>query len=53
MKEIEFVNNTVCELHALWDDVKIDYGKLRHSQSQRSVERENRDVKDMLDTWMA
>ncbi|CAI6357050.1 unnamed protein product [Macrosiphum euphorbiae] len=37
----------------MWSDVKIVYGKPRHSQSQGSVERANRDVEDMLATWMA
>lgn len=49
----EFVNNTINELHAMWGDVKIVHGKPRHSQSQGSVERANRDVEDMLATWMA
>jgi len=33
--------------------VKIVHGKPRHSQSQGSIERANRDVEDMLATWMA
>ncbi|XP_025413283.1 KRAB-A domain-containing protein 2-like [Sipha flava] len=37
----------------MWSDVKIVHGKPRHSQSQGSVERVNRDVEDMLATWMA
>ncbi|XP_060874829.1 KRAB-A domain-containing protein 2-like [Metopolophium dirhodum] len=37
----------------MWGDVKIVHGKPRHSQSQGSVERANRDVEDMLATWMA
>lgn len=49
----EFVNSVINELHNIWGDVKIVYGKPRHSQSQGSVERANRDVKDMLATWMA
>jgi len=49
----EFVNSTITELHNMWDDVKIVHGKPRHSQSQGSVERANRDVEDMLATWMA
>jgi hypothetical protein len=49
----EFVNSTITELHNMWEDVKIVHGKLRHSQSQGSVERANRDIVDMLATWMA
>lgn len=49
----EFVNSTITELHNMWEDVKIVHGKPRHSQSQGSVERANRDVEDMLATWMA
>jgi len=49
----EFVNKTINELHAMWGDVKIVNGKPRHIQSQGSVERANRDVEDMLATWMA
>ncbi|XP_022175233.1 KRAB-A domain-containing protein 2-like [Myzus persicae] len=49
----EFVNSIINELHSMWPDVKIVHGKPRHSQSQGSVERANRDVEDMLATWMA
>ncbi|CAI6370936.1 unnamed protein product [Macrosiphum euphorbiae] len=49
----EFVNSTITELHNMWEDVKIVHGKPRHSQSQGSVELANRDVEDMLATWMA
>jgi len=37
----------------MWSDIKIFHGKPRHSQSQGSVERANRDVEDILVTWMA
>jgi len=37
----------------MWVDVKIVHGKPRHTQSQGSVERANRNVEDMLATWMA
>ncbi|XP_022180171.1 SCAN domain-containing protein 3-like [Myzus persicae] len=49
----EFVNSVINELHTMWGDVKIVHGKPRHSQSQGSIERANRDVEDMLATWMA
>ena len=44
-----FVNSVITELSALWDTLKIVHGKPRHSQSQESVERANR---DMLMTWL-
>ena len=46
----EFVNSVITELSAMWGGLKIVYGKPRHSQSQGSVERTNRDIKDMLMT---
>ena len=36
----------------MWDGLKIMHGKPRHSQSQGSVERGNRDVEDMLMAWL-
>ncbi|GFV77477.1 KRAB-A domain-containing protein 2 [Trichonephila clavipes] len=36
----------------MWKDDKIVYGKLRHSQTQGSVERANRDIRNMLTEWM-
>ena len=32
----------------MWKGLKIVHGKLRHSQSQGSVERANRDIEDMF-----
>lgn len=49
----EFVNSVIIELHKEWKDVRIVHGKPRHSQSQGSVERANRDVEEMLAAWMA
>lgn len=46
----EFVNSVINELDIMWGDVKIVHGKPRHSQSQGSVERANRDLEDMLAT---
>jgi hypothetical protein len=37
----------------MWEDIKNVHGKPRHNQSQGSVERANRDIEDMLATWMA
>lgn len=48
----EFVNLVINELHIMWNEVKIVHGKPRHSQSQGSVERANRDVQEMLTAWM-
>lgn len=48
----EFVNKVLVELHNMWDDIKIVRRKPRHSQSQGSVERANRDVEEMLSAWM-
>ena len=39
----EFVNSVITELSAMWDGLKIVHGKPRHSQTQGSVERVNRD----------
>ena len=36
----------------MWDGLKKVRGKPRHSQSQEFVERTNRDIKDMLMTWL-
>ena len=48
----EFVNSVITELSALWDGLKIVHGKPRHSQSQGSVERANRDIENMPMTWL-
>ena len=37
----------------MWKEIKLVHGKPRHSQSQRSVERANRDIENMLFTWMS
>ena len=46
------MNSVITELSAMWDGLKIVHGKPRHSQSQGSVERANRDIEDMLMTWL-
>ena len=46
------MNSVITELSAMWNGLKIVHGKPRHSQSQGSVERANRDIKDMLMTCL-
>ena len=48
----EFVNSIINELSILWPTLKIVHGKPRNSESQGSVERANRDVGDMIRSWM-
>lgn len=49
----EFVNSVTQGVQAMWPDLRIIYGKLRHSQSQGSVERCNQDVESMIFTRTA
>ena len=46
------MNSVITELSAMWDGLKIVLGKARQSQSQGSVERANRDIEDMVMTWL-
>ena len=46
------MNSVITELSAMWDGLKIMRGKPRHIQSQGSVERANKDMEDMLMTWL-
>ena len=46
------MNSVIAKLSAMWDGLKIVHGKHRHRQSQESVERTNRDIKDMIMTWL-
>lgn len=48
----EFVNSIITNLNEMWSDVNIVHGKSRHSQSQGSVERANRDIEAILAAWM-
>lgn len=48
----EFVNSVIEELTIMWPQLKIVHRKPRHSQSQGSVERANRDVEEMIRAWM-
>jgi hypothetical protein len=48
----EFSNKIIEAFKDLWPGLKLVHGKLRHSQSQGSVERYNQDVRDMLVAWM-
>ena len=47
----EFVNQVIHALLELWPECKMINGKARHSQSQGSVERCNRDIENMLACW--
>ena len=47
----EFVNKVIHEMLLLWPACKMVNGKARHSQSQGSVERCNRDIEAMLACW--
>ena len=49
----EFDNQLVTKLCEMWPGLVLVHGKPRHSQSQGSVERGNRDVEDMLRAEMA
>ena len=48
----EFANKIVKEVITSWPGCKLVHGKPRHSQSQGSVERANRDVEAILACWM-
>lgn len=49
----EFFNVIIVELEVSWPSLKILHGKSRHSQSQGSIERANRDVEEMLRVWIS
>ncbi|KAJ8914671.1 hypothetical protein NQ315_017368 [Exocentrus adspersus] len=49
----EFANQIINNLKCQWSNLKIVHGKPRHSHSQGSVERCNRDIRDALICWMA
>jgi hypothetical protein len=46
----EFTNKIIFELFSMWEELKIVHGKPRRSQSQRSVERANQDIQNILAT---
>ena len=48
----EFVNSVITKLSEMWVGLKLVHGKPRHSQSLGSVEQANRDIEDMLTTWL-
>lgn len=48
----EFTNRIIESLKELWPQLKIVHGKPRYSASQGSVERANRDIEEMIFTWM-
>ena len=43
----------VDEVLEMWPGLKMVHGKPRHSQSQGSVERANRDVENLIACWQA
>ncbi|XP_045118078.1 KRAB-A domain-containing protein 2-like [Portunus trituberculatus] len=47
----EFCNKLITEVLVLWPGCKLVHGKPRHSQSQGSVERANKDVEAILACW--
>ncbi|XP_022177600.1 KRAB-A domain-containing protein 2-like [Myzus persicae] len=49
----KFVTSVINKLHVIWDEVSIDYGWPKLSESQETVERNNRDVQEMLSAWMS
>lgn len=48
----EFKNKVTASLTKLWPGMKVVHGKPRHSQSQGSVERANRDIEEILGAWL-
>ena len=50
--ESEFTAKVISDVAKLWPSLKLVQGKPRQPQLQGSVERANRDTKDMLVAWM-
>ncbi|XP_034245714.1 KRAB-A domain-containing protein 2-like [Thrips palmi] len=48
----EFANQVINALEVAWPDLKIVHGQPRHSRSQSSVERANRDVEGIVNASM-
>ncbi|XP_055944464.1 KRAB-A domain-containing protein 2-like [Argiope bruennichi] len=48
----EFVNSVIEQAHTYWPELKIVHGTPRHSQSQRSLERANQEIENMLALWL-
>ena len=48
----EFMSSIITKLSEMWPYLNSAHGKPRHSQSQGSVERANRDIEDMPATWL-
>ena len=42
----------ISDLALMWEDLKIVHDKPRHSQSQESIGRANRDMEEMLFSWL-
>ena len=50
----EFKNKEIVdEVLSMWPGLRMGNGKTRHSQSQGSVERANRDIENLLACWQA
>lgn len=47
-----FVNSAIEELKCIWPELKLVHRKRRHSQSQGSVDRANRNIEDIIVAWM-
>jgi len=48
----KFTASIITELKELWPELVIVHGKPMHPQSQRTVERSNGDIHDMVVSWM-
>ncbi|XP_064096298.1 KRAB-A domain-containing protein 2-like [Macrobrachium nipponense] len=49
----EFIAHVITEIKYLWPNLIRVHGKPRHPQNQGSVERANKDIKDILIAWMS
>lgn len=49
----EFVNSIITNINKMWGDIKIVQGKPREHQTHGSIERANKEVKEILASWMA
>ena len=47
----KFCNSIITSLREMLPECRIVHGKPRHSRSQGSVDRANRDIEEMLFTW--
>lgn len=49
----EFCNKVITALVEMWDGMKIINGSPRYPKSQGAIERANRDIQDMIQSWMS